>query len=150
VTGIKFAFNAVIAALGCFAADNLCSIRKTNLKRKIIMSIKFAIIKVIIAAVAISFTSWLSGKRPELAGFIIALPMASILVLAFSYLEHRNPTTSIIFAKSILIGVPVSWLFFAPFFFAEKFSYGFWTSYVSGIILLTVGFLLHRYISSLI
>jgi len=38
-----------------------------------------AIIKVFAAALIIAFTSWLSGKKPELAGFIIALPMVSIL-----------------------------------------------------------------------
>lgn len=109
-----------------------------------------AILKVLVAASVISFTSWLSAKKPELAGFIIALPIASILVLAFSYLEHHNAQTSITFAKSIMIGVPVSWLFFLPFFFAEKFNYGFWVSYAVGIILLFIGFLLHRYIISLI
>lgn len=108
-----------------------------------------AVLKILVAASLISFTSWLSAKKPELAGFIIALPIASILVLAFSYLQYHDTKASITFAKSILIGVPVSWLFFLPFFFAEKFNYGFWVSYGIGIILLVVGFFLHRYITSL-
>ena len=109
-----------------------------------------AILKVFVAATIISFTSWLSAKKPELAGFIIALPILSILALAFSYLEHNNTQASITFAKSILVGIPVSLLFFAPFFLAKKFDYGFWVSYGSGIILLVVGFFLHRFIVSLI
>ncbi|MBM7425016.1 hypothetical protein [Spongiibacter marinus] len=76
-----------------------------------------AIIKVFAAALIIAFTSWLSGKKPELAGFIIALPMVSILALLFSYLEHRSADTSITLAKSVMVGVPVSYLFFMPFFF---------------------------------
>lgn len=108
-----------------------------------------AILKIFIAAIVISFSSWLSAKKPEIAGFIIALPIVSILALAFSYLEHNNTQASITFAKSILVGVPVSLLFFVPFFLAEKFDYGFWISYGSGIILLTIGFFLHRYITSL-
>jgi len=107
------------------------------------------ILKVLVAAIIISFTSWLAGKKPELAGFIIALPLLSILALAFSYLEHNNTQASITFAKSILVGVPISLLFFVPFFLAEKFDYGFWVSYVAGIILLAIGFFLHRYITSL-
>ncbi len=103
-----------------------------------------------VAALAIAFSSWLAGKKPELAGFIIALPLASILAIAFSYAEYRDPAASITFAKSILIGVPVSWLFFLPFFFAEKFDYGFWVSYGVGLALLVVGFFVHRYITSLI
>ena len=107
-----------------------------------------AILKIFLAATIISFTSWLSGKKPELAGFIIAMPIASILVLAFSYLEHSNTQASITFAKSIMVGVPVSLLFFVPFFFANKFNYGFWFSYGLGVILLVIGFIIHKYITS--
>lgn len=102
-------------------------------------------LKIGIAAIVIGFSSWLAGKKPELAGFIIALPMASLLALAFSYAEHRDATASITFAKSIMIGVPVSWLFFLPFFFAEKYDYGFWVSYGIGLLLLVCGFFLHQY-----
>jgi len=108
-----------------------------------------AFLKILVASSVISFTSWLSAKKPDLAGFIIALPIASLLVLAFSYLQYHDTKASISFAKSILVGVPVSWLFFLPFFFAEKFNYGFWISYVVGIALLVIGFFLHRYIVSL-
>ena len=47
-------------------------------------------LKVILAALVIAFASWLSGKKPELSGFIIALPIASIIAIAFSFLEHKN------------------------------------------------------------
>jgi len=107
-------------------------------------------LKVGIAAIAIAFSSWLAGKKPEMAGFIIALPLTSLLALAFSYVEHKDAEASITFAKSILIGVPVSWLFFLPFFFAEKFYLGFWVSYGAGLTLLVVGFFIHRYITSLL
>ena len=109
-----------------------------------------AIIKVFAAALIIAFTSWLSGKKPELAGFIIALPMVSILALLFSYLEHRSADTSITLAKSVMVGVPVSYLFLMPFFFAEKFGWGFWVPYITGLGLLGIGYLLHSYIMNLI
>lgn len=106
-------------------------------------------IKMGIAAAVIGFSSWLSGKRPELAGFIIALPITSLVALAFSYLEHKNAEASITFAKSILIGVPVSWLFFVPFFFADRLGGHFWLCYAIGLALLVVSFLLHRYLVGL-
>lgn len=106
--------------------------------------------KVGIAASVIAFTSWLAGKKPELAGFIVALPLASLLALAFSYAEHRDSEASITFAKSILVGVPVSWLFFLPFFVAERFGIGFVTCYAIGIGLLAAGFHLHQYIIRLL
>ena len=106
--------------------------------------------KVLLAALVIAFASWLSGKKPELSGFIIALPIASIIVIAFSYLEHKNTENTVIFAKSILVGIPVSYLFFLPFFFAKNFNMNFWLIYGLGIILLLIGYFVHKYVTSLI
>ena len=106
--------------------------------------------KVILAALVIGFASWLSGKKPELSGFIIALPLASILALIFSYLEHKNTESSVIFAKSILVGVPVSYLFFLPFFFAKSLNMNFWLIYILGILLLIIGYFVHKFIVSII
>ncbi len=106
-------------------------------------------LKILLASVVIAFASWLSGKKPELSGFIIALPVASLLALIFSYLEHKNPETSITFAKSILVGVPVSYLFFLPFFFAKSLGMNFWLIYCIGVVLLVIGFFVHKYIVSL-
>jgi len=106
--------------------------------------------KVLLAALVIAFASWLSGKKPELSGFIIALPIASIIAIVFSYLEHKNTENSVIFAKSILVGVPISYLFFVPFFFAKSLNMNFWLIYGSGLILLIIGYFLHRYITNLI
>ena len=108
------------------------------------------LLKVLLAALVIAFASWLSGKKPELSGFIIALPIASIIAIAFSYLEHKNTENTIIFAKSILVGVPVSYVFFLPFFFAKNLNMNFWLVYGSGIILLVIGYFVHKYITSLI
>ena len=106
--------------------------------------------KVLLAALVITFASWLSGKKPELSGFIIALPIASIIAIAFSYLEHKNTENTIIFAKSILVGVPVSYVFFLPFFFAKNLNMNFWLVYGLGVILLVIGYFVHKYITSLI
>ena len=106
--------------------------------------------KVLLAAIVIAFASWLSGKKPELSGFIIALPLASILALVFSYLEHKNTESSVIFAKSILVGVPVSYLFFLPFFFAKSLNMNFWLIYGLGILLLIIGYFVHKFIINII
>ena len=106
--------------------------------------------KVLLAALVIAFASWLSGKKPELSGFIIALPIASMIAIAFSYLEHKNSENSVIFAKSILVGVPISYLFFVPFFLAKSFNLNFWIIYGLGLILLIIGYFLHKYITNFI
>ncbi|MDB2371115.1 hypothetical protein N9W28_01420 [Alphaproteobacteria bacterium] len=106
--------------------------------------------KVLLAALVIAFASWLSGKKPELSGFIIALPIASIIAIAFSYMEHKNTENTVVFAKSILIGVPVSYFFFVPFFFAKNFNMNFWMIYGLGIILLIAGYFAHKYLTSIL
>jgi len=88
----------------------------------------------------------LSGKKPELAGFITALPLVSILAIAFSYIQYQDAATTAQYAKSVIFAVPISWLFFLPFFFIEKWDINFWISYVLGLGLLVVGYFLHQYI----
>jgi len=38
----------------------------------------FFIVKILISALLIAFASWLAGKKPVLAGFIIALPSSPV------------------------------------------------------------------------
>ena len=102
------------------------------------------LIKTLVAAVIISFCSWYAGKRPDIAGFLIAMPLLSIIALAFSYTEYKNPQNTIAFAKSIFVGVPVSLLFFVPFLLAEKLNLSFWQSYIAGLVLLVGGYFLHK------
>jgi len=110
----------------------------------------FTIVKVSLAVAVIMFASWLSGKKPELAGFITALPLVSMLAIAFSYLQHHDASATTQYAKSIIIAVPISWLFFLPFFFTEKWGIGVWASYLTGLALLPIGYFLHQQIMKLL
>ena len=104
-----------------------------------------AIGKTIIAAILISFVSWLSGKKTGLAGFLTALPLTTLLALAFSHLEWGDSKQSVEYAKSVFVAIPVSLLFFIPFLMAQKFNLSFWGCYSSGIALLGVGYYIHTY-----
>jgi len=42
----------------------------------------------------------------------------------------------------------VSYLFFLPFFFAKQFNMNFWMIYGSGILLLALGFFIHKYFAN--
>ncbi len=107
----------------------------------------FFLIKVIFSSLIIVFASWLSYKKPNLAGFIIALPLLSIISLFFSYNEHKDLEKTILFAKSILVGVPASLFFFIPFFFSKPLGLNFLTTYMLGFLFLFFGFLIHKYIT---
>lgn len=102
------------------------------------------VLNLLVSATMISFASWLSGRMPGLAGFFVALPVASMLVLPLSYLEHRDAESSMLLARSIFIAIPVSLTFFLPFLFSERFGFSFWQAYALGCLALPVGFLVHR------
>ncbi len=106
--------------------------------------------KIVIAAVLISFVSWLSGKKTGLAGFLTALPLTTLLALAFSHAEWGDTKQSVAYAKSVFVAIPVSLLFFIPFFLADKFQLNFWTCYATGIVLLGVGYFVHDYLARVI
>lgn len=99
--------------------------------------------KIIVSACIIAFASWLSNKRPELAGLIIALPLMSLLALAFSYTEFKDAESSVRFAKSIVTAVPLSLLFFVPFLLAQRLGLPFWALYGCGVALLAIGYFAH-------
>lgn len=102
------------------------------------------ITKITISAILIAFSSWLAGKKPELAGFIVALPLVTLLVLPFSYAEYQDPAASVRFARSIFAAIPLSLVFFVPFLLADRLQWSFWMLYVSGLGLLIGAWLIHR------
>lgn len=106
----------------------------------------FTIVKVTIAAFVIAFASWLAGKKPEMAGFITALPLVSIIAIAFAYTQYQDLANTSQYARSIIFAVPISWLFFVPFFFTKKLGLSFWTTWVAGLVLLGLGYFLHQWI----
>lgn len=107
------------------------------------------VLNVLITACVVSFASWLSGRLPALAGFFVALPLASMIVLPLSFREHGSAESTILLAKSIFIAIPVSLTFFLPFLLAERLNLGFWQAYAFGCAALPVGFVLHRAVTRL-
>ena len=106
----------------------------------------FFIFKIILSGVTIAYASHLSDRNPALAGFIIALPIMSILSLAFSYYEFRDMDKVNTFAVSILAGVPLSLVFFLPFFLNRWLKMNFFLTYTSAFALLYAAFFLHSQI----
>lgn len=105
------------------------------------------VFNLVVSAMAISFASWLSGRLPMAAGFLVALPLATMLVLPLSYREHGSAETSILLAKSIFVAIPISLTFFLPFLLADRFELSFWQAYAFGCAALPVGFVIHRIVA---
>lgn len=108
------------------------------------------VLNVLVSAVVISFAAWLSGRMPLAAGFFVALPLASMLVLPLSYLQHGDPRSTIELARSIFVAVPISLTFFLPFLLSERLGLGFWQAYGLGCAALPIGYFVHRLVARLV
>ena len=107
------------------------------------MEFSFVVFKIILSASIIAGISWYVGKNPPLAGFLIALPIISILAISFSYFQYRDIEKINHFASSILVSIPLSLLFFVPFILNRWLKWSFFPVILSGLILLFVGYLIH-------
>jgi hypothetical protein len=107
----------------------------------------FFILKIFISGIVIAYSSWLAGRKPALAGFLIALPMMSMLSILFSYAEYRDMAKINEFAVSILVAVPLSLLFFLPFVLNKWLKLNFMTTYGLAIGVLTAGYLIHSFVA---
>ncbi len=99
---------------------------------------------VFVSALLISFASWLAGRSPKLAGFVVALPVSTMIVLPMSLAQHGDPEKTMTLARSIFAALPVTLLFFVPFLLARRLALGFWGAYGLGLGLLAAGYLVHR------
>ncbi len=100
------------------------------------------ILNTLVSALVIGVAAWISRRYPVSAGFLIALPLATLLVLPLAYLQHRDTASAFEMARSILVALPITLLFFIPFLMRDRFS--FWGAYALGCALLPVGYFVHR------
>ena len=95
-----------------------------------------------VSAIVIGLVAWISKRYPTTAGFIIALPLATLLVLPLAYLQHRDSASVFEMARSILVALPITLLFFVPFLMRDRLT--FWGAYALGCALLPLGYFVHR------
>jgi len=100
------------------------------------------VLNTLVSAMVIGIAAWISRRYASTAGFIVALPLATMLVLPLAYLQHRDAGSAFDMARSILVAMPITLLFFIPFLMRDRLS--FWGAYGIGCALLPLGFFLHR------
>jgi hypothetical protein len=106
----------------------------------------FFLFKVILSGCIIALASKLASKDSVLAGFLVALPLVSMLSILFAYGENHDMNKVNQFAGSILLAVPLSLTFFIPFLLNRWLKMSFFGTYVLGLVCLTVAYLAHRLI----
>jgi ACR3 family arsenite efflux pump ArsB len=100
------------------------------------------VLNTLVSALIIGVAAWLSRRYPTSAGFLIALPLATMLVLPLAYVQHRDADSVFQMARSILVALPITLLFFVPFLMRDRLS--FWGAYALGCALLPLGYFAHR------
>ncbi|MER2512879.1 MAG: hypothetical protein ABTQ25_10790 [Nitrosomonas ureae] len=103
-------------------------------------------VKTVFSALIIAFASWFAGRKPILAGFIIAMPLMSMLAILFSYLQYRDMNKVNQFADSIFAAVPLSLCFFVPFLLNRWLKMNFVMTFGAGLLFLGVAFFIHSWI----
>lgn len=104
--------------------------------------------KTMFSAVLIAALSSLATRFPVLAGYLVALPLTTILTLSFTYAQTGDGQQASTFALAVLSAIPISLCFFIPFLFYSRIKGPFWLYLLAGIVMLYVGFFVHRAIAS--
>ena len=104
------------------------------------------ILKILLSSLILATAAWLAGKNPVLAGFIIAMPLMSMLSILFAYNQYHDMAKINEFAVSILIAVPLSLTFFLPFVLNKWLKMNFTMTYLSALGCLAAAYFLHSFI----
>ena len=96
------------------------------------------ILRVVVAAIIIVFTSELSKRYPRYGALLLSLPLVSILAFIMSWQQHRDMSNLSRMARETLILVPLGLPFFIPFAFAERWDLGFWSCMALGCCLASI------------
>jgi len=106
------------------------------------------VVKVVVSALVIAAATEVAKRYPFWGAVIIALPLTSILAMSWLYAETRDNALLTQFAKDIFVIVPVSLVFFLPFWLESKTQLGFVINLLAGLGLLLIAvLLLRRFIS---
>jgi hypothetical protein len=103
-------------------------------------------VNVIVSVAVIVGATWLSKRQPATAGFVAALPMTTILVLLLGRMDEVSFVDQVRFARSLVVGIPLGATFLVPFIVAPRLGLSFWSSFVAGLVCLSMGYGVHRWI----
>jgi len=94
--------------------------------------------KVLVSALVIAAATEVAKRSPFWGALLIALPLTSILAMSWLYVDTRDNQLLTQFARDIFVLVPVSLVFFLPFWLEEKTRFGFLANMALGLALLAV------------
>jgi hypothetical protein len=96
------------------------------------------LVRGVIAGAIVVSVSLLANRNPRLGGFLLTLPLVSILAFTVSWQQKNDLPAISQLARETLVLVPLGLPFFVPLAFADKLGLGFWAAFGSGLVLASV------------
>lgn len=97
----------------------------------------FLLVRAMIAAAVIVAATEFSRRSPRLGGFILSLPLVSMLAMLMSWFRDHDIATISSFARETLVFVVCGLPLFVPLAFAPQLGLGFWGAMATGTALAT-------------
>ncbi|GDX97247.1 hypothetical protein LBMAG47_29120 [Planctomycetia bacterium] len=90
------------------------------------------LVRTLIAAIVIVAASEFGRRSPRLGGFILSLPLVSMLAMLMAWFRDHDIVALSRFARETLVFVVCGLPFFVPLAFAQQLGLGFWAAMVAG------------------
>lgn len=95
----------------------------------------FLLVRAMIAAAVIVAATEFGRRSPRLGGFILSLPLVSMLAMVMSWFRDHDIASISRFARETLVFVVCGLPFFVPLAFAQQLGLGFWGAMATGTVL---------------
>ena len=93
------------------------------------------LVRTLIAVAVIMAASEFGRRSPRLGGFILSLPLVSMVAMLMSWFRDHDIAAISLFARETLLFVVCGLPFFVPLAFAPQLGLGFWGAMATGSIL---------------
>ncbi|PWB55954.1 MAG: hypothetical protein C3F18_05380 [Nitrosomonadales bacterium] len=104
------------------------------------------VVKVLISVAVLLAAVEIAKRSPFWGAVVIALPLTSMLAMAWLYWDTRDMGRVSAFARDIFFLVPPSLLFFLPFVFEPRSHWPFWLNFAAGVALTACAMLGMRFV----
>jgi uncharacterized membrane protein (GlpM family) len=102
------------------------------------------LIKVVTSVIIIVGLTELTKKLPVLSGLIASMPLVTVIILIWIYVENQNPSVMKSFVNSVLWGLVPTFLFFVAMAILLKKHLSFPLALVLSYLVWGIGVLVHQ------
>ena len=86
----------------------------------------------VVAGAVVAAVSAVAGRSPKLGGFLLTLPIVSIVAFVATWRANSDVASVSRLARQTLVLVPLGLPFFVPLAFAQRLGLSFWPAFLAG------------------